>query len=71
MSDLEAEIKHIETLEARRAEQIRILKSVQIQDAALRREIKSRKAALRTRLINILGRCLRTATSCWIGQTST
>lgn len=46
MSCLEAEIKYIETLEAQRVEQIRILKSVQVQDAALCLEIKSRKATL-------------------------
>lgn len=46
VSDLESEIKNIETLQARRAEQIRILKSVQIRATALRREIKTRKAAL-------------------------
>lgn len=46
MSSLEAEIKYIGTLEAQRVEQIRILKSVEVRDTALRYEIKSRKAAL-------------------------
>lgn len=45
VNDLGAEINHIETLEARRTKQIRILKSVQIQDAALRHKTKSWKAA--------------------------
>ena len=46
VSYLKAEIKYIETLEAQRVKQIRILKSVQVRNAALCLEIKSRKAAL-------------------------
>lgn len=45
VSRLEAEIKYIETLEAKQVEQIRILKSIQVRNAAFCLEIKSRKVA--------------------------
>lgn len=46
VSALESEVKYIETLEAQRLEQIRILKSVKEQDVKISRKIKSRKAAV-------------------------
>lgn len=44
VSELEEEIKYIETLEAQRAEQIRILKGVHRRDRDLRQLIRARKA---------------------------
>lgn len=46
MSNLEGEIKYVETLEAQCTKQICILKSIRKRDRELQKEIRSRKATL-------------------------